>query len=216
MRVILPVMGALAYAHDRHVVHRDLKPDNIFLSRAHDGTLVPKLLDFGIVVALSTTRLTRTGVVLGTAPYVSPEQAQDQPITPQTDVWSLAVVLYRCLAGRPPYQCADAASTLMQIIHDPAPTLSSLAPQVNARVAAVIDRALSRSIERRFANMRQFAQALLATARSQGIELPDDPDPVGLSQWGQWNEQALHNTEPTVQIVSPMDGQLPSSIPAGQ
>src|SRR6185503_16737247 len=92
LAILLPVIGALALAHDRGIVHRDLKPDNIFLTRDADGTVVPKVLDFG-VAKLPDSVLTRSGIVLGTLNYLSPEQAgaERSGIGPQTDVWAFGV-----------------------------------------------------------------------------------------------------------------------------
>lgn len=202
LRTMLPVMGALAYAHGQGIVHRDLKPDNIFLSRDTQGSVVPKLLDFGIAVRLagSSTRLTRSGIVIGSAPYISPEQACDEPISARSDVWSLAAVLFRCLAGEPPHSGSDMAEILMKIVREPAPTLASLAPRLNRRVAAVIDRALLRAAERRFSDMGEFAHALLATARGQGIALSRSADPVGLAGWQDWQATASSSDEATAPV----------------
>jgi serine/threonine-protein kinase len=103
MEALVPVCNALAALHQAGIVHRDLKPSNIFLSREEDGRVTPKLLDFGIAKALEGSGSTLTGVTLGTPAYMAPEQLLCSVASPASDVWSLAVVYVRCLAGRFPF-----------------------------------------------------------------------------------------------------------------
>src|SRR5439155_2105354 len=108
-RVFVPVLGALAEAHARGIVHRDIKPDNIFLAR-EGADVVPKVLDFGVAKLLhqaadaESMKLTDTGMTLGTPYYMAPEQAAARPIFDhRIDVWAVGVVLYEALAGARPF-----------------------------------------------------------------------------------------------------------------
>jgi serine/threonine protein kinase len=116
-RVAHAITAALAHAHSHGVVHRDIKPDNIFLATAHDGSVVPKLLDFGIAkIAPLGSKSFRTdpGQVLGTIHYMSPEQLRDSAtVGPASDIWSMGVLLYECFAGRVPFD----GKTMMGVVH---------------------------------------------------------------------------------------------------
>ncbi len=172
--LMLPIMAALETAHARGIIHRDLKPANIFVARGPKGEVIPKLLDFGVAKQVERGRsgsgLTRTGTTLGTPEYMSPEQANgDKQIGPQTDVWSLAVVLYEAIAGRCPFVCENYHTLLYQIVTGDPPPLEEIAPHVDLGVADVIRRALLRDRADRFPDMRAFRVALeesIETART--------------------------------------------------
>jgi serine/threonine-protein kinase len=160
----------LAKAHAAGVVHRDLKPPNIFLLTREDGSLFVKLVDFGISKMLGVVEpqadraLTRVGTVVGTPNYMSPEQAQAQPVDGRTDVWALGAVLYEMLAGAPAFpHDAPYEATLIAIAVGPEPRLADAAPWVPPQLAAVVDRALTRDLSARIADCATFA-ALLAEA----------------------------------------------------
>lgn len=111
--IALQVCGALTEPHDKGLVHRDLKPDNLLLVPVSDGSLQVKVLDFGIARALDgNTRLTETGMVCGTPAYMSPEQARSEEVDPRSDLYSLGIILYELLAGRPPFE-GDSSLELM-------------------------------------------------------------------------------------------------------
>jgi serine/threonine-protein kinase len=165
-------MGALAAAHARGVVHRDLKPANIFLARSA-GALSPKLIDFGISKIVRAEgedgTHTTTGALIGTPQYMSPEQVNgERDIDGQTDVWSLAVVLYEMLAGRAPFVAPSSPMLFVQIaMHEP-PRLSELAPEVPAPVAELVHRALRKDRKQRFRSMRDFLDATLQLPAAAG------------------------------------------------
>ena len=139
--------------HDRGIVHRDVKPANLLIRP--DGTAA--LTDFGIALAaVPTTRLTTTGVILGTPSYLAPEQVLGQPATPLSDVYSLGLVGYECVAGRRPFVGDNPFAVALQRAHQPAPPLG---PEVPASVAAVIDRALAIDPAHRWAGAAEFADA---------------------------------------------------------
>jgi serine/threonine-protein kinase len=158
---ILPLLRGVALAHQRGVVHRDLKPDNLFLSR--DGEhLLPKVLDFGVAkLAGGEASSTRTGTVLGTPQYMAPEQVRgERDVGPTADVWSMGVVLFLALSGRLPFEAETPGGVMSKVLVESAPALRSAAPDVPDAVAAVVDRALSRAPAARFADMGAMLGAL--------------------------------------------------------
>ncbi len=165
MQVILPCGGALARAHQYGVIHRDIKPDNLFLHRDIGQNLHPKVIDFGISKIFGDAGVrakTQTGMIFGTIEYMSPEQARgDKNIGPQTDIWSLAVVLYRALSGRLPYNANNVNMLLVEIATQRPVPLLVAAPRVPASLAAIIDRALEPDLRERYLRMEHFLSALM-------------------------------------------------------
>jgi serine/threonine-protein kinase len=161
LTLLLPILDALALAHEHGLVHRDLKPDNIFLSTGA-GPLTPKLLDFGIVRAFRAEgeKLTATGMVLGTPGYMAPEQMAGDPAGPPADVWAIGTVLFEALAGRGPYEFTSALQWMTRVITEPAPSLSSVAPQVPLHLVGIVDRCLLREPSARFADAGELGRAL--------------------------------------------------------
>ncbi len=174
LALIVPVMRALAFAHRRGVVHRDLKPDNIFIAEGTDGEVVPKLLDFGIakLIEHDGTSVTRTGAVLGTPDYMSPEQTRgDADLGPSTDIWSMGVVWFECLTGQLPFNGSNASALIIAVATTRAPPILTIAPDLDPEIARVIDRALSHEASERWPDMTAFADALVA-ARAQAETSP--------------------------------------------
>jgi serine/threonine-protein kinase len=157
-RVLRDVAWALAYAHGRGVIHRDVKPDNVLLDRATGRALVT---DFGIArVADDTRALTLDGHVMGTAQYMSPEQAAGEPLDGRSDLYALGVVGFVALTGRPPFEAPTVPALLaMQLMHD-APPLASRRADVPVRLADAIDRCLARRPDDRFPSAEALAGAL--------------------------------------------------------
>ncbi|MEZ4335369.1 MAG: serine/threonine-protein kinase [Sandaracinaceae bacterium] len=124
-------LSALAEVHEQGIVHRDLKPDNIFLARNKSGGFTPKVLDFGVAKDTSgeqLNKLTATGAVVGTAYYLSPEQAKGSPnIDARADVYAMGVVLFECLSGNMPYE-ADTAQLIAKMFTESPRSLSEVAP----------------------------------------------------------------------------------------
>jgi len=153
------VASALSYAHSHDVVHRDVKPENILLS---GGEAI--VADFGIAGALDAAgggKLTRTGVVLGTPAYMSPEQAAgDQTLDARSDVYGLACVLYEMLTGEPPFTGATSQAIMAKRFSDPVPSARRLRGTIPPSLDRAISKALARAPADRFAGTRQFAEAL--------------------------------------------------------
>src|SRR3989442_1570957 len=160
LRITREVASALGYAHSHDVVHRDIKPENILLS---GGEAV--VADFGIARAITQaagSKLTETGIAIGTPGYMSPEQASGGgPIDGRSDVYSLACVLYEMLAGEPPYTGPSAQVVIAKRFTDPVPSVRRLRETVPPAVDAAITRALAKAPVDRFVTAAQFAEALM-------------------------------------------------------
>ncbi len=162
----------LAKAHAAGVIHRDLKPGNIFLAQRDDGFTSVKIVDFGIsklVAAAEEQRgaITRHGAAVGTPQYMSPEQAQGFPIDHRTDVWALGCVLYEMLAGKQAYELLENyEQTIFAIVLRKPPALAETAPWVPQQIATIVEKALEHDVEQRISDCGTFARMLAETARS--------------------------------------------------
>lgn len=169
LKIVLQAALGLAKAHAAGIIHRDIKPANLFLTANDADDLVVKILDFGIAkiqvdrfLEISTD-ITRSQVLLGTPLYMSPEQCKGAAkIDARSDVWSLGVVLWELLSGTSPFPQPRSLGALMaSIITEDLPLIQDLAPWVNSPVAEVVHRAMSRDIEKRYANAAELRDALL-------------------------------------------------------
>jgi len=160
VRLGTDLLDALHHAHQRGIIHRDVKPDNIIL--AAEGA---RLLDFGIARAIALSggpKLTRAGIAVGTANYMSPEQIAASPdIDHRTDVYSVGCVLYECLAGRAPFDDRRDAMILDGHMNRPAPDLRTVVPSVAPRYAEVVARALRKDPADRWATAAEMLEALV-------------------------------------------------------
>ena len=154
-RLAIGIARGLAAVHARGLVHCDVKPQNILLSE--DGS--PKLIDFGIALGATTGTLPRDEII-GSAPYLSPEQVTGARIDARTDVYALGIVLYELLAGAPPFTGATAAEIAARRLNSPPPGVREQAPDTPQGLAAVIERALALEPARRFPEASAFAEAL--------------------------------------------------------
>ena len=154
---------ALGRAHAAGIIHRDLKPDNIFICPRDDDPLFVKILDFGIskIVSAHTDTLTRRGTVLGTAHYMSPEQAQAfADIDGRADLFSLGAILYEALAGRPPHLAKTFEAVLIRVCTTAADDIREHAPDVPEAIARVIAKSIERDREQRYQTAHDFTMAL--------------------------------------------------------
>jgi serine/threonine-protein kinase len=172
LRIVGQACQGLSKAHEAGVVHRDIKPANIFLADGDGDDIVVKILDFGIAKVkmeqMHNTEggLTRTGSVLGSPQYMSPEQVMaSKLIDHRTDIWSMGVVLYKLLSGRTPLQGANSLGEIMMTVTSkPARPLQEIAPWVPLEVAAIVHRALQIKPERRFDTAAEMVDAIRACA----------------------------------------------------
>lgn len=164
LAIVIPLMDALARAHDAGIVHRDLKPSNVFLAKEPQGE-VPKLLDFGIAKLLDAggqgPTMTKSGGFMGTPHYASPEQARNvRSVGPATDQYSLGAVLFELVAGEPPVSGDNAFAVLAAVHAGDRKSLVDVCPE-HAELGEVIDRATQTEPEDRYASMRAMGRALL-------------------------------------------------------
>jgi eukaryotic-like serine/threonine-protein kinase len=170
LELALGVADGLAFAHERGLVHRDVKPQNVLLNR--EGEI--KVTDFGIARSLHMDHgVTQTGTVLGTGEYLAPEQASGKPVSAATDVYSLGVVLWELLAGDVPFVGENFVAVALRHVNEPAPSLHERRPDVSPRLEAAVDRALAKDPAHRFPSMTAFAQELRACL----AEVEGDPPP---------------------------------------
>ena len=178
LEILLPIMDGVAAAHDSGVIHRDLKPDNIFLHRPKGGDpsggpVVPKVLDFGVAKVTESAwgHATQTGTLVGTPYYMSPEQAEGKSdLGRPADVWSMGVILYRCLSGKLPFTGDSPTSLLLSIVQTRPQSLRLAAPDVPEELAMIVDHTLNPDPQRRYADMAELAVELRRVGRSLGIE----------------------------------------------
>jgi len=160
LRITEEMARALSYAHHRGVIHRDVKPGNVWLTS--DGRA--KLGDFGLAVALDRTRVTEAGLMIGTVAYMPPEQALGGEITARSDLYSLGAMLYEMLTGRPPFPGDDTVSVISQHLNTPPLPPSMLNPQVPQGVETLVLRLLAKSPDERPASADEVISTLEALA----------------------------------------------------
>jgi serine/threonine protein kinase len=162
---VLQALDALSEAHALGLVHRDVKPSNMFLTRSRQGAPAVKLLDFGLVkdaiATPGTLRVTRTGFMLGTPAYMAPEQLGPKASAdPRVDVWAIGVSLYQLLTGHLPFEGTSIPLMVMRIMREPPPPIRPVRPDVSPRLERMIFRCLEREPDRRFASAAAVAVAL--------------------------------------------------------
>ena len=191
-RILREVAWALAYAHGRGIVHRDIKPDNIMIERGSGRALVA---DFGIARSVerspTTDRLTLEGQLLGTAAFMSPEQAAGEPVDGRSDLYSLGAVGFYVLSGRAPFDERTIEALLVARFTRAAPPVASARPDVPAALATVIDRCLARQPYDRYPSAEAVAEALAESSAAGGVR--DIAPPV---------RSFLHAAEQTVMMAT--------------
>lgn len=196
---------ALQAAHERGLVHRDVKPGNILITP--EGKV--KLTDFGIAKAADAAPVTRSGMVMGTAHYIAPEQALGSDATPASDVYSLAVVGYECLMGHRPFLSENAVTVAMMHIRDIAPPLP---PDVPPGVRALIEATLVKDPRRRYADGGEFAGAVAAVRA--GMPLPT-PAAMVMPQQRQMNPPVSGPTMPALPPAGGSGQPMANTYPPG-
>jgi serine/threonine-protein kinase len=168
LRLVAQACLGLASAHAAGVVHRDVKPANLYLAEAEGGARVVKLLDFGVAkvkldwaTSVEAGGITRTGTMLGSPLYMAPEQARGRAVDARADLWSLGVVLYRALAGNPPHAEVEGLGDLIiKLCTAPPPPIQRVAPWVSAPVAALLGRLLSLDAPARYPSAEELLDVI--------------------------------------------------------
>ncbi len=183
VKFLTPVAHALAYAHSKNVIHRDIKPANILVT----DTGEPMLTDFGIAKVIGTdssVNLTGTGVGIGTPDYMAPEQGMGAEVDHRADIYSLGIVFYQLIAGRPPFRADTPLAVMVKHINEPLPHPREYVPNLPVEVELVLLKALAKDPAQRYQNMDEFAAALegltglFATAEKQLPTAAPIPDPT--------------------------------------
>jgi serine/threonine protein kinase len=169
MEMLVGVARALELAHAQGIIHRDLKPANIFVTRGQNGQPIAKILDFGISKIFDTGHnftLTRTGTVVGSPAYMSPEQAAGrEDIDGRADIWSLGVVMYEALTGTLPHQAANYNQLMVRILTQDSDAVSTRKPDLPQSVSAIVDACLKRERDARTSNSGTLASQMEGTLR---------------------------------------------------
>ena len=164
--IVRQVAEALQYAHDRGVIHRDIKPENVLTDP--DGWVT--VTDFGIAKASGVASITGSGSMLGTPFYMSPEQCSGVALTAAADQYSLAIMAYRMLTGRLPFNGISQVEVIKQHCLDPVPSLAEYRPEIPPALADVVNRALAKAPEERFPSVRHFADAFRRATRGEALD----------------------------------------------
>lgn len=164
LALVRQIADALHIAHEAGIVHRDVKPSNILLHE--NGT--PVLTDLGIAAVSTASRLTRTGEVMGTPHYMSPEQAGGKSLDGRSDIYSMGVILYELLAGSVPFQGDSPLAVLHQHVYEPPPFLGDIRPDLSAATLSVVERCLQKDPAERWQDAAAFAAALQNALAAEG------------------------------------------------
>jgi serine/threonine-protein kinase len=214
LNILIQTGHGLAAAHARGIVHRDMKPENIFVTVGPNGEDTPKILDFGIAKVSANegqNHLTRTGTIFGTPFYMAPEQALGNPVDARTDIYAMGVIMYECFAGSLPFQGEQFMGILTQhITTEPEPVAqraASAGRQLPLGLAEIITRCMQKNPAQRFATMDELVNALIGVYRAvagAGMSTYMEAFPVGSSQ---------HMAQPTPGTMQrPISGGYPPTL----
>jgi serine/threonine-protein kinase len=174
LSIVARVADALSYAHENHVVHRDIKPANIMYEPESDQV---KVTDFGIARITDSSK-TKTGMVLGTPSYMSPEQLAGKKIDGRSDLFSLGVTLYQMACGKLPFEGDSMAQLMFKIANEAHPDIRSIHPDLPENLVAIIDKALTKDPDQRYQTGAEFSRDLRTclamtgdTAGSSGVDI---------------------------------------------
>lgn len=205
--ILHQVLVGLSAAHQAGVVHRDMKPDNIFLLKNRAGMRdFVKLLDFGVSKFAGLDQnmeITKAGAIMGTPYYMSPEAAKGDPVDHRSDIYAVGVIMYQMLAGRRPFEGKNFSQLLFRIALEPAPQLAEVAPDCPPALVDIVCKAMHREPEQRYQSCDQFRQDLEAWVRTQAAEDGTIPSyenngpysgrnrlsysGIGTDSWNSWN-----------------------------
>ncbi len=204
VEIVAQVAEALDYAHRQGVIHRDVKPNNILLTR--DGR--PLLADFGLVKPIQgDRRLTASGVMLGTPDYVAPEQAQGLEVDGRADIYALGVMLFEMLTGRHPYSGESPVSIMIKHVSEPMPRPSELNPDVSLLLDEVVAKATAKSPDERYQRAGDMARALrvaLVPGVTPGLGVQQLTPPDSAAPLPTPHRPSVHKGEPTSPVAAPV------------
>jgi serine/threonine protein kinase len=169
MRVMLDVLDGLAYAHSEGMIHRDLKPANIMLTKRGQAVIT----DFGIAQMVGATRYTLSGALMGTLNYMAPEQGMQNQSDARSDLYSLGIVLYEMLTGKPPFDADTPLAILMKHVNEPLPMPPTTGVVIPEPFERVLLKVLSKNPDDRYQTAGEMAQAIRTAAEAAAIQLPD-------------------------------------------
>jgi serine/threonine protein kinase len=213
VQLLLPVAGALGYAHSQNMIHRDVKPANILLTQSGH----PMLSDFGIAKLLDlaeTVDLTGTSAAIGTPEYMAPEQASAKTVDHRADIYALGIVLYEMVTGRRPFTADTPMAVLIMHARDPLPSPKKYAPGLSDRAEKILLKALAKPPEDRFQTMAEFSAALERTTgkpASEGTRTRTDFVPA-IPDLSTRNEQPTATFTPTA-TTTPVFTSTPTVTP---
>ncbi len=230
VRIGIQIARALREAHRQGIIHRDLKPGNVFLLEGESDSVHAKVLDFGLVKLFSPSDpetgepqgnmlgkdqdLTRTGTLLGSPKYMSPEQIQGMPLDPRTDIYSFGIILFYMITGQPPFTGATGVDVIYKHVNHPAPKVHDVNPNVECtrELEDVIRRCLAKKREDRFDSMQDIIVSLKEVLRiASGNESVSDFGPM----LRQANEDSLSNSQASLREASFRENLVDEPTPTG-
>ena len=194
VQIIVGVLSALEYSHHEGIIHRDIKPGNVMLTP--DGKV--KVMDFGIARAIadSAATMTQTNSVVGTAQYLSPEQARGEVVDARSDLYSAGCLFYELLTGKPPFTGDSAVSVAYQHVSETPRPASLIAPDIPDSIDRVVMKSLAKGRDNRYQSAAEFREDVLSAARGEGVDAP----PVT-----SWNMRPIPVVAPT-QVATAVEG----------
>jgi serine/threonine-protein kinase len=174
--IMIQIARGMARAHDLGVVHRDLKPDNVFVSQRPDGSDLVKILDFGIARSRSDSRLTSAGELFGTPQYMAPERVTSGETGPSVDLYAAGIIFFEMVTARLPFEANDPPTFLVKHIKEAPPAPRSLNPHVDERIERLILQLLEKDPRARPVDAHRMAHDLVALGRAVGATVPPEPE----------------------------------------